>query len=192
MKKFALSLVLSSILVPTAYSSDIASQQLIEESRQISMGFGKSLKGELQTALKAGGPKIGIQTCNVKAPELARQSGDKAGVELSRTSLKLRNPKNAPDDWETAVLQQFEERKANGESPKQMEYSEVVDHNGEKVFRYMKAIIIAEPCLKCHGNNVKQPIAEELNRLYPDDKARGYNLGDIRGAFTLQKKIASN
>lgn len=72
-------------------------------------------------------------------------------VEVSRTSLKLRNPENKPDEWEMTVLKQFEDRKAKGESPKKIEHSEVVDSNGEKYFRYMKAIAIGETCLNCHG-----------------------------------------
>lgn len=88
-------------------------------------------KGELKAALKAGGFQNGVKTCNTIAPELAKQASNKSGVKISRTSLKLRNPENALDEWEITVLKQFEERKAKGESPKKMEHSEVVDANGE-------------------------------------------------------------
>ncbi len=87
------------------------------------------------------------------------------------------------------MLEKFEQRKAKGEDVKTMEYSELTEHNGEKVFRYMKAIPTSEVCLKCHGSNVPQPIASKINSLYPDDKATGFNKGDIRGAFTVIQVI---
>ncbi|MDX2505245.1 MAG: hypothetical protein QNL62_12330 [Gammaproteobacteria bacterium] len=56
MKKIALSIALSTMIISTAHSdTEVNTQQLVDESRQIIMGFGKSLKGELKTALKTGG-----------------------------------------------------------------------------------------------------------------------------------------
>ncbi len=190
MKKSILSITLSSIILSAGtFAEEFNTQKLLNESRATSVQFGKSLKGDLKAALQAGGPINGIKTCNTVAPELAKQAGDKAGVELSRTSLKLRNPENAPDKWETSVLQQFENRKASGESAKEMEYSEIIKQNGDKQFRYMKAIAIEQACLNCHGEKLQPSVVETLDRLYPDDKARGYKLGDIRGAFSLKKAL---
>ncbi|MFC1603376.1 DUF3365 domain-containing protein, partial [Pseudomonadota bacterium] len=105
-------------------------------------------------------------------------------------SLKPRNTANTPDPWETSVLKQFDARKAAGEDPKKMEHYEVVTQNGKQLFRYMKAIPTAEkPCLVCHGSNIKPPIAAALDKLYPQDKARGYKAGDIRGAFTITQPM---
>jgi hypothetical protein len=53
----------------------------------------------------------------------------------------------------------------------------------------MKAIPTAELCLKCHGGDIDAKVAERLDALYPDDQARGYNQGDIRGAFTFRKSL---
>lgn len=141
--------------------------------------FGGKLKGELQKAMKAGGPLNAIGVCNVKAPEIAEQTNKDSSAKISRTSLKNRNPGNAPTDWQRAVLLKFEERKAAGEDVTKIDYSEVV---GDE-FRYMKPIPTAEICLKCHGANIDPKLTAKLDKLYPDDKARGFNKGDIRGAF---------
>ena len=121
MKKIALSLILSSILLAPAYSSaEETQQQMLQESRQAIQQFGKHLKGELQAAMKQGGPTNAIQVCNEKAMDITSDESNKSGVTLSRTSLKIRNSKNAAEAWEKTVLQQFEERKNNGESPKKI------------------------------------------------------------------------
>ncbi|WP_425511140.1 c-type heme family protein [sulfur-oxidizing endosymbiont of Gigantopelta aegis] len=32
-----------------------------------------------------------------------------------------------------------------------MEFSEIIEIDGKKQFRYMKAMAISQPCLHCHG-----------------------------------------
>jgi hypothetical protein len=101
--------------------------------------------------------------------------------------MRVRNEKNTPDEWELAVLQQFEKRKIAGENLKTMEYAETVKEGDQLVYRYMKPIPIVGACLTCHGINLGDEITDKVKSLYPNDQAIGFNMGDIRGAFTLQK-----
>lgn len=163
------------------------------ESKAVVKEFMGELVGELGKAMKAGGPIKAIEVCNKVAPSIAKAQSEKHGWEVGRTSLKLRNPNNAPDEWETMVLKQFEERAAGGESPAKMAHFEVVEQNGAKAFRFMKAIgmppLEKAPCLKCHGENIDANVAAKLTELYPDDQARGYKPGMIRGAFTITQPM---
>jgi len=68
-----------------------------------------------------------------------------------------------------------------------MAYSEVVDVNGSKEFRFMKAIPTGGACLACHGETLSPELAEKVKTLYPQDLATGFMLGDIRGAFVVTK-----
>ena len=61
--------------------------------------------------------------------------------------------------------------------------------NGRQVFRYMKAIPTAPICVTCYGADIDADLAAELDRLYPTDQARGFAVGDIRGAFTVRKAL---
>jgi hypothetical protein len=160
-----------------------------QEARGLVKEFFGALKGELEAAMKAGGPINAIGTCNLKAPEIAHQLSQRSGWELARTSLKLRNQDNAPDSWEKNVLLSFEARKKSGEDITNMELAGIVESEGKLTFRYMKAIPTGELCLKCHGDNIDAKVAERLDALYPDDQARGYKQGDIRGAFTFEKGL---
>lgn len=168
-------------------------EQRSEQSRAVIQQFAKQLQGELGKAMKSGGPTKAIAVCQQAAPSIARAESDKHGWTVGRTSLKLRNQNNAPDAWEAVVLQQFEERAAKGESPNGMSHSEVISQDGRKVFRFMSAIGMPSmeqaPCLMCHGETIKPEVIAKLDALYPEDKARGYRPGMIRGAFTITQPM---
>ena len=162
---------------------------LLNEARQAAKALGGKLKGEVMKSMKTKGPVGTIDFCSQRAPEIAREVSQQTGWEVGRTSLKYRNPANRPDDWERQVLESFEARKAAGEPVKALEHGEIVEVDGRKYYRYMKAIPTGKPCLNCHAAEVKPGVEQALKRLYPEDRARGFKLGDIRGAFTLRKAL---
>ena len=172
-------------LFPFAQAIATDTEQLTQNSRAAAKALGGELKGVLQASMKASGPVKSLSVCRETAPAIASKISASKGLEVGRTSLKYRNANNKPDAWEIAVLQQFEQRKANGEAAGKLEFSEMTEHNGNKVFRYMKAIPTGEVCLKCHGSSIAEPIKAELDKLYPGDRARDFSKGDIRGAFTV-------
>jgi hypothetical protein len=180
---------LLSVTLFTASQGVLAADALLDDARNATKQFGKALKSEVVKSMKATGPVGTITVCNERAPQIAKEVSAETGWDIGRTSLKLRNPANAPDAWELAVLNSFEKRKAGGEPVKTLEYSEVVENDGAKTFRYMKAIPTGKPCLNCHAAEIKPEVEANLARLYPDDKARGFKLGDIRGAFTLSRPM---
>lgn len=158
--------------------------ELKAQAAAITQGFAAAMKGELEKAMQAGGPVHAITACNEKAPAIAKEHS-KAGWDVGRTSLRLRQPGNRPDAWEQKVLAEFEARKAAGEPADTLAKAEVVDGS----FRFMKAIPTAEVCTNCHGRELKPDVAARLEKLYPADQATGFKPGDLRGAFTLTKKM---
>lgn len=182
-------LIAGCLLVAPAFADD--AQDRAAASRAAIKDLGATLQGELQTAIKAGGPLNAIKVCNTKAPQLTGDVSKKHGWQVGRTSLKTRNPDNAPDAWEKKVLQDFDKRKAAGEDAAKLEHFEVVTDNGKQTFRYMKAIAIPEnaPCVNCHGTKIDAKVQDKLKELYPKDQATGYNTGDLRGAFTVKQPL---
>jgi signal transduction histidine kinase len=80
------------------------------------------------------------------------------GVTFNITSLKPIRPDNRADPWETRALERFEA----GET----EVLEKVDGHAPPSYRYMAALQVREPCLKCH-------------------RKQGYEVGDIRGGISV-------
>ena len=191
MKNYILTGLLCVLVFSFAHAGE--AERHAEQSQAVVKTFFGRLKAELGQAMKAGGPVNAIEVCNTAAPQIARELSAKHGMRVARTSLKIRNPANAPDAWETAVLKKFEQRRAAGEDPATMVYHEVVESDGKKQFRFMKAIGMPPmdkmPCLKCHGETIDAAIVSKLDELYPQDQARGYKPGQIRGAFTLSKTL---
>jgi hypothetical protein len=184
-KLSGLALCMISAVICSAFAEEDAAPRAAE-SRAVIKSFAGELQAALKSAMESGGPVKAIAVCNEKAPAIAAKHGEAKGWEVGRTSLKYRNPDNAPDQWEEAVLQRFDQRKAAGEDPAKMDFGEFTELDGKNVFRYMKAIPTAEVCLNCHGGDTVKPEVEaRLGELYPDDKARGFSVGDIRGAFTI-------
>ena len=163
---------------------------LVEEGKAVIGQFGGALKQELQAAVEAQGPAHAVTVCNVKAPEIAAQVASASGWSVARSSHKLRNPKNAPDDFTAAAIDDFLAREAKGEKAADMARAEIVEEDGGQVFRLVKAIPTGALCLNCHGGaGVKPEVVETLSALYPEDQARGFSEGQMRGVFTLKKRL---
>ncbi|MCP5197473.1 MAG: DUF3365 domain-containing protein [Gammaproteobacteria bacterium] len=196
--RYALLLALSVALTinPTfAQSPDDAAEQPnveaeVTAARAATRQFSKTLKEALQQAIQRDGPATGIAVCHDQADQIAAGLSEQLGMLIGRTSLKVRNPDHTPDAWELAVLKQFEARKAQGEPVNQLEFFAVIDDDqGQETFRYMKAIPTTALCLTCHGKNIAPEIDAKLKELYPNDKARDFKEGDLRGAFTIAKPL---
>jgi hypothetical protein len=151
--------------------------------------FASTLQGHLQGAMQEGGPIKAIEVCQQRAPEIASDISSETGWSVGRTSLKLRNPDNAPDEWERAVLEDFDAQRAAGVPAAELSRHEVVADGDGTVFRFMRAIPTAGLCLTCHGSELGGDIKHALERLYPDDQATGFSEGDVRGAFTIIQRM---
>ena len=151
--------------------------------------FAGALQAELKGAMKAGGPIAAIGVCKTQAGPIAGKVASGHGMNLSRVSLKNRNPSNAANDWQSAVLENFEKKRLAGSDITKLGWTETVSVNGEQEFRFMKAIPTGEVCLKCHGTQIAPEVSQVLANLYPEDRATGYKEGDIRGAFVVTRKL---
>lgn len=160
-------------------------QKLTAEGAALIPPFQQQLLETVKSAMQAGGPAKAVESCQLLAPQIAAQHSQ-APWQLGRTALKVRNPANVADAWEQKVLEQFAQRAAAGEPLADMKHAEIVD--GE--FRLMKAIPTGEPCLACHGQSIKPELAALIDQRYPQDQARGFALGELRGAFTLRRAMA--
>ena len=100
---------------------------------------------------------------------------DVPGVEVGRTSARLRNPRNAPPAWASAYVAETDGRRA-------AEVAAVAFDLGGKV-GLLRPIEVRRRCLGCHAPAERIPQATRawLSRSYPEDRATGYELGDLRG-----------
>jgi hypothetical protein len=158
---------------------------LKQEGKVKIQAFAAQLKHELVSAIKQGGLSNGVEVCNSKAPQIA-QALSVDGWTIKRTSLQTRNASNKANDWELGVLEKFETQLSSGTPISKLLAVESDDEH----FNLMKAIETDQVCLACHGSSVDEKTLKTINALYPSDSATGFKLGDIRGAFSLQKDLS--
>ncbi len=163
---------------------------LILQSRKIVQDFKRRLGKTLKYSLKSAGPASAIKTCSEIAPKLATEFSEKFQIKIYRVSLKNRNLiQGKPDQWETIRLKDFDEHKTLLEKDAFLETSEITNESDRFYFRYMQALSVKPLCLTCHGekNYIPVEVKQILRRIYPNDTATEYRIGDIRGAVSIKK-----
>lgn len=146
----------------------------------------EQLISSLQSAVAEKGVSGAIEFCKVQALPILSDVGQKYGVEIRRVSNRYRNPTDQPTEEEKSILEAYEYNTENGnKSDPNIQKFE----NGE-VYLYTKAIVIpSEFCLSCHGKpgkEISDETLQKLSELYPEDKATGHNLGDLRGMWSVR------
>jgi Protein of unknown function (DUF3365) len=179
----------SSLAGPAGSGTD--QLRYLEESRNIAKEFMQTLGGTLKKQLEAGSPESAISVCKRIAPAMAA-GYSKDGRVVKRVSLKNRNPLiGLPDQWERQVLEDFDRDFHDGKPAADIEKIAIVDDPDGRWFRYMKAIPTQPMCLQCHGtsNDIPAGVKAVLAEEYPEDKATGYKVGDIRGAISIKRRM---
>lgn len=183
-------LLTSTIVLANPYESNQEElDSVIETGKKSSMLLLKTLGGNLKRHMKAGGPMEAAEFCATNAYPLTDKVSNDLGrdVTVKRISLKYRNPANKPaSKTETAVLESFQA--LQDQNVMLPEY--LVERVSFDTYKYYKPLNINKGvCLKCHGNISNNPeLANYIGKNYPEDKATGYKMGDLRGAIVVTVK----
>lgn len=193
MKKLIVFSVLSlfTFIACSQRSKPEVTEELKTSLRSDAKSFMESLKSVLIKEIQTNGIVKAVSVCSDTAQVLTNNYGISKGIYIKRVSFKNRNPLNVPDEFEAKVLRMFEEQFKNDQLKPETEYAEMVEVNGVYKLRYMKPIFVQPECLNCHGaeDQISPQVKEVINKIYPDDKAKGYQMGDLRGAVSIQKTL---
>ena len=163
--------------------SEKETAQYISKGKEIGQITVKKLGSNLMKHMKEGGPAQAIPFCNVKASPLTLEVAKKYDVNIKRTSHKIRNENSLPDETEKAILKKYLASMSNGEKLKPT----IQKDEAGKVHFYAP-IKLEKKCLACHGTigkEVTQKTDSILKSLYPNDKATGFKVGDLRGIVNI-------
>ena len=180
---FVIPLTLASTLL---IASPSAEEQATLKGNQISSLLLQKLGGELKSQMQTGGPMGALHFCSQNALTLTEQIAKESKTSIKRISINNRNPVNKANKVETALLNEWDNLVKNGQPLPEQKLVNV----SERTIMYYKPIVINnEACLKCHGN-IEGELAKAVKATYPDDKAIGYKMGDLRGmiAVTIERE----
>ena len=163
---------------------------MLTQSRAVTQAMLKELGQKLQSSMAEGGPINAIGVCHLQAPDIANRASTNNQAKISRVGTRARNPvMGVPNDWQAKALAQFDAALARGEKPADIEFSETVNTSSGKEFHFAKPIVLQPMCVSCHGSpdQISPEVKAKLNELYPNDKAVGYQPGQLRGAVVLSR-----
>ena len=186
----ALTALLALSTAPAAHTADseFTFEQRIAAAEAVTSELFDELSGRLKSALSEGDHSAAIRVCRDEAPAIKTRLSLEHGWHISRVGTRVRNPLlGTPDPWERSVLDDFERRIGTGEPISDLTHAEVVEAGDKRYFRYMRGIGVQSNCLACHGarEQMDAPVRRILEERYPHDRAFGYEVGDLRGAFTV-------
>lgn len=164
-------------------AEDVAQKTTASDSKQTPLeraalardALFNELSTRLLAAMSNGGPAKAIEVCSKLAPKLAKDVGEQHQVSIGRTAIRLRNENNRPPTWAEPLL-------------KDLPNKPVVQDLENGRTGVLFPILLKVQCLTCHGpdDKIASDIRTELARLYPNDKATGFQEGDLRGWFWVE------
>jgi hypothetical protein len=122
-----------------------------------------------------------VDYCKLEAPQITQHIPE--GVEIGRTSHKVRNQENAPSELLEGPLNYYLQLQEGGEqgSP---QLAQLPDSS----WLYVEPIYAKPMCLACHGENIDSSVKQVINEKYPNDKAVGFKSDELRGMFWMKFK----
>jgi hypothetical protein len=51
---------------------------------------------------------------------------------------------------------------------------------------YVEPIVMQPLCVTCHGEEIAEPLRQRIAELYPEDRATGFRVGELRGLFWVE------
>lgn len=174
---FVIPLTLVSTLL---LASPSAEDQIIAKGDQVSSALLQKLGGELKAQMQTSGPMGALHFCSQNALSLTEHIAKESNTSIKRVSINNRNPVNQASPREVTLLNEWE--KLVKSSQPLPPYTLIKEKS--KTTYYIPLVINNEACLKCHGN-VEGDLAKAIKATYPEDKATGYKMGDLRGMIAV-------
>lgn len=158
--------------------------QLHDTARYIAGQAFQAMSGVLMRKIQEEGALAAMEFCSVQALPLTDSVSSAQGVRIQRLATRYRNPANAANTEEQAIIANWEAAVARGDKP-MPQYKKVDDR-----IDWYGAITIPHPrCLDCHGllseGDIFPEVLEAINKRYPNDKAVNFELGDVRGMWKI-------
>lgn len=116
------------------------------------------------------------RVCKPVGQRAKKLSADR-GWTVQQLAKKYRNPAHEPDEEARRLHEEF------ATSPELTERWIRTTRNGHEGWRYARRITVESSCLACHGPKEKRPTF--VKQGYPEDRAYGFEEGDLRGIYSV-------
>lgn len=167
---------------------DAATDQIAQYGFKMIEQIGGLMIAEVNRELANQEIAQAVSILHLKTMELPKPVAGKPVVTaIKRTSLLIRDPRNAPDAADTAALNKIHEQLMADQSPDKM-LVQKIERAGQPVeWRVYRPIGASQSCLACHGDpkTFRPGVKEALDLLFPEDKAVDYGAREWRGIIRV-------
>ncbi len=101
-----------------------------------------------------------------------------------RVALHPRNPADKADAFEEGFIMQFRNEPAS-----KRQWKGLVTRNGEEYFLHLKAIVMEDQCLLCHGDPASAP--ESITRHYGKVHGFYWKVGEVVGLESIAAPVSA-
>ncbi|HKN19520.1 MAG TPA: DUF3365 domain-containing protein, partial [Dissulfurispiraceae bacterium] len=101
-----------------------------------------------------------------------------------RVALQPMNPADKADAFEEGFIMQF-----RNEPTSKREWRGLVSRNGEDYFLHLKAIVMEDQCLLCHGDPATSP--ESITSHYGKVHGRHWKVGEVVGLESIAAPVSA-
>ena len=155
----------------------------IQTGKKITTFSFKTLSKEVMNAINEGGVQHAVDYCHLQANPLIDSLSKVHHAKISRVSDQYRNPQNKPDELDLTVIETYRKQLDEGQ-----ELQAHLENTGKEIIFYSPILILNPVCLNCHGvpgSTAEQANIDFIRTKYPEDRAVGYKLGDLRGVWKI-------
>ena len=188
--KWTIGILAGVIIAASGCSSSFTASEekaALEKGASLAEASFKALSARLQHAMKEGGPAHAVDFCSLNALSIMDSLSTTHGAHVRRTSDRVRAPHDKPDAEETRYMETMLEEWKAGATAADLSARAVV--HGDSISYYQPIFINSPTCLKCHGTpdtGLDASALAVINERYPNDQATGYELGDLRGMWSIR------
>lgn len=155
----------------------------LEQGRNIALQTKAALGKNLMNAISTRGTEGALEFCSEKAFLLTDSMSKVLEAKIRRVSDKNRSPLNAASGDELNYIRDAKAVLVKGEVIK----PRMQEKEGKQIGYY--PIVTEAMCLQCHGKpgtDLSAGTMAKLRQLYPNDKATGYGLNELRGIWVIE------
>jgi len=154
----------------------------LDRGQEISANAQTALLTNVTSAKIEGGSLYAIEYCNLNAASIIDSINNECNCTILRVSDGNRNPLNKLVSGDETKLWEYYASKDKSVS---LHDTVVVAEN--HVIYYKPILTSMSTCLMCHGqiNDIDSATYQRIHKLYPQDKAVGYELNELRGLWKV-------
>lgn len=165
--------------------SSKSEKNLKDTGLEYAMTTKKILGKNLMQQIQQNGTGEALSFCNEKALPLTDSMSNHFNIEIKRVSDKNRNPQNKANDEEISIIEKYKKTLKSNEK-----IEPILKASGD-YSQFYYPIITNSMCIQCHGvpnQDISSEVSKKLTQLYPNDKATGYDINQVRGIWSIKMK----